>query len=51
LDAQPDPRLNPIRGSFEELKKQSYSNWTAVYFVDKVTEEMKEYVSQQNQEA
>ena len=51
LDAQPAQDLALIRSSFERLKKQSFGDWVAVYYVDELTEEMLTYAAQQNKAA
>jgi hypothetical protein len=47
IDANPDSDHKILLRAFENLKNQSFTNWTAVYFVDKLTEQNSKYVRNQ----
>ena len=48
LDAHPTSDPSSIEDSLSQLKEQTFKNWTAVYFVNKVTEDLKSLASKGN---
>ena len=50
LDAQANSDFASIKSSLENLKKQSYQEWVAVYYVREVTEQMLQFMAQENKQ-